>query len=329
MMKKILLGALLVSAPMAVSAQDWESVSTTEAWAVTGFGADLRGVAFNPATGNVLVSDRSNNAVVVLSAADGSEIKTIANTETPDGTVSQFKIEASDDGQIFTQGFSGSVVRVGDESTTDASGSKVTVFQPATTGNSRALALTGSWADGTLVVVVARGGTISVATQDAGANDDTLTEVTTIASGLSPEITGLAISSDLTEIYAHEPGQSPVLFVGDGTPANGYSAAGSPITYSDMSFRYDIDIVENGRLMLGNSSNSGNGGETFSAVSNLSDGSALTGAFVILSGSVANNFAGAVDPDEAGGAMYIAAGDYVAKFEAGLSTNVADWSILD
>lgn len=203
-MKKVLAFAAMAVLPTAIFAQTQleplpASPSASTDAATLGVTGDFRGVAVSELTGNVIVGADDDNAVLVLDP-DLNLINIIQNADTGDGTVDPYRLRTSDDGQIYTQGFGGSVKRVGGEATQDASAMPIVI---AGTGTCRGLEVEGSFKDGTVVIAVSKApGEVLIYTQD-GAAADTFTladTVDTSAAGTS-EVEGINFNADKTELY--------------------------------------------------------------------------------------------------------------------------------
>ena len=67
-----------------------------------------RGIAINPATGNVLLASRtSSNHIAILKGSDGSDLGALAAPTNAAGTLALVHVRATDDGVIYACNLSG------------------------------------------------------------------------------------------------------------------------------------------------------------------------------------------------------------------------------
>jgi len=263
-------------------------------------GSDTRGIAFNPATGNVILGEDDGNDLAILDADTGTSIGAIINADTGDGTVDPFKVACSSDGYIYTFGFAASVKLVGTEATSDASGSPV-LFQAGSSGSCRSGYVTGSHTAGTATVVLDRGGTCYVY-QNSGGAPGTYTQQTSFATGFGIECQSTFITSDLTEIYVFKQGTAVKKFTGDGTPSNGYTEQSFSTNWR-QTWRYDFQIYEAEGIGVGASGHNTPPPYSYFTMYELASGAGV-GAGLWTEDGEFNNGAGACCIDQATGNVY-------------------------
>ncbi len=107
-----LIGLLSVSATKQAEAQtvmdtrNWEVLSDSVGW-LSDSGNETRGLAFNPATGNVLVATRAGGpAIKIVDGTDGSEVGELDLSGVTGGMFAINRIDVTMDGQIFVGNFS-------------------------------------------------------------------------------------------------------------------------------------------------------------------------------------------------------------------------------
>lgn len=187
---------------------------------------DIRGLSLNPATGNILISERYGQ-IAVVNRSNGSTIKFINNAGTGDQTIPLFRVKTSSDGQIYTVGYEGSVKRVGTESVTDAAASPIVIGPESysSTGFCRGLYVTGSYAAGTVRIISCRGTLVHI-WQQSGAASDTFTIAQTIntsAAGLDAESHSYWARDDFSEVLVYRQQAGVGLRKFTGSIASGYT----------------------------------------------------------------------------------------------------------
>ncbi len=341
-MKKFLamMAAAALAAPTLASAQDdtWTALPASadvETDATTlGSAGDFRGVAFNEATGNIIVGSEDDNEIYVLSAVDLTLVTSagtngvIVNVDTGDGTVDPYKVRTSDDGQIFTLGFGGSVKRVGDEMTTDAASSPVVISNAF--GASRALEVEGDYSAGTCVIAISDNSSptnVLIYEQDSAGSDtfnlsQTLDVSATGEDGDSVE--SINFSSDFSTLYVGDNGGTMARYtggIGSFTNDAGYTF------FSASWFRDGADFDEDDDVFTVALDSSG-GSLVVEAVEDVSTGGTSLGTqFYTRSG---NNLAGASAIDKANNIAYFVGGNQVAKAQAAFNpSSFAELQLLD
>ncbi len=316
--------ALIILVPLVCMAK-WVDVkkmwmTDNSVWPAPNAG-DTRGIAFNPATGHVLVGEDDNDKIVILNADTGTSISRIINANAGGGTVDPFKIACSDDGYIYAFDYAGRCKLVGTEATADAAASPVIINLGGTV--SRDGYVTGSHANGTATVVVSRNATGVITTyvfQNSPATPGTYTQVTSFLTGQSNEPESSFITKDLSTIYIFNQGQRVDKFVG--SPATGYTIVAGYVTPLNITWRYQFIIEEESNVAIAASGHSGTPNYAYCAVtdiaSNLAIGtdviapvSGLAGVF--KANGTTNNGAGAACVDPKKDNIYFCGAGAIAK----------------
>jgi len=228
---------------------------------------DTRGLCYNAATNRIVISEDDNGELAVLNPLDGSTDHIITNAGTGDASVSLFRVDVSQDGQLYTGGYAGTVRRIGPDSLTDAAASPVVIASASypTTGACRALFVNGSYAAGTVSVLTSRGNVVYIWRQQGAGSD----------------VFALANTIDTSAVYASEPhgiwandNLSEVLMVKQygggahkwtGSVSSGYVRDASFDAHAMLDGRYSIDADPDMDFMVGCSSSASYGKMTMLA----------------------------------------------------------------
>lgn len=219
---------------------------------------DIRGLCYNAVTNHIVISENSNGELAVLNPSDGSTDHIITNAGTGDASVSLFRVEVSEDGQLYTSGFGGTVRRIGPDSLTDAAASPVVIASASypTTGACRALFVNGSYSAGTVSVLTSRGATVYLwRQQGAGSDVFALGNSFDTTGTYTGEPTGLWANDDLTVIMTQKSYQGAHKWTG--SVGSGYAKDASFTPHSIISGRYSLDVDPEMDLMIGAGSSAG------------------------------------------------------------------------
>lgn len=325
--------ALFVLFAVGVSA-NW--VDVRAGWQTTAGALNLsnniRGVALNPATGNLVVTSTDNN-IAIVNKSNGSLIKNIPNAGTGDATISLYRVGVSDDGYIYTQGFGGTVKLIGTEAVTDAT-TPILTFNVGGAGSTRTMVVKGSHTAGTAKVYVLRRTNIYVWGNTPG-DVNTYAQLTAIAHGYTDAQAdgagGLAVSDDLSMVVAHSPsggiGSRKFDINVPGDVTGGYTADASFITPSGCAYRNDVAFDEHHRVWGYSSAHNLSGIHYMVTRFNNMDtdqpigagiplpGGAVNGAgFYNVSGAVGSNLVGTTAFDKQNNVVYAGSTDTLVQW---------------
>ncbi|MEQ8819731.1 MAG: hypothetical protein RLY93_05760 [Sumerlaeia bacterium] len=335
----------LVSKPANLTGFTFVSAFSVDEQGLTN--GDLRGIAFNPATSNSLISDEDANVILVMSP-DTLTTSLITNVNTPDGTVDPYKVDATQDGTIFTSGFSGSVKMIANDSVADASASPIIIApgDHAVLGSTRAFRAIGDHSAGQATLFIAKGTNISIF-RNSPDEVTTYTLQATLATAAASDLEGIGSNESGTVLYAQNIGENVFRYVG--TPQTGYTLDAG---FGPALSNFHGDFVYNG---LYDAAISGGGyarQARFVAYSG-TDGTTAIGPGATAGPDAGAAFAGTYEYDEetaTSGATNASGGvffngnrvwvthaglnntqGYVAIWDANISdfTTVSDWSVLD
>jgi hypothetical protein len=173
--------------------------------------------------------------IQILAADDGANLGSFTMTTTGDATLPHYRLATSNDGYIFVNGFEGSVQRY-----TPAGGAPLEVvaneiyatLTPAVpTSASRAMEVTGDVAAGTAKLFVAKGTTVTVFANTAGA-PDTFGYVGQITTGYSVDVAVLGTHDGVNLYVGTATGIPLKKFTISYTPTFSYTADGDVSGYN-------------------------------------------------------------------------------------------------
>lgn len=322
-MKKVFALSLLAAVPFAAFAQGQLEPLPTESASITGAdigggSGDFRGVAFNEATGNVILADDDGNRIHVLDE-DLNLIRSIVNVVgLANGAIDPYQVKVTSDGQIYSQDFEGNVTRIGDDATTDASGAPEVL---TTLGTTRGFDVVGDFSAGTVTIAVSVGTDVLVYTQDAASSDAfTLAQTVDVSAATTGEVESLFFSDDLNTLYVWNNGGNIFAYTG------GVGSYGSPSDLGVGGFRAgaDYDDADDYAIAV---LDSGSGAALFAQTFSDLKSTPVANGFATYT-QVGNNNSGAAALNKADDVAYIVGGNVCYRLGTP-STDVSDWSILD
>lgn len=310
MRRMIIAAAATLAVPMALSAQQWGNLPaapdatadlTAAPYSLTG---DLRSAVVLP-SGNVAISVEDDDLVLIVDSAL-AEVGRITGADTGDGTVDPYQIAATADGQIFVNGYAGTVERLGTAPVGTAASAGVSVVTGLGAGNSRAVTAVGDWSAGTAILLVGRGTDVNILTQ-AGPGSDVFSVVSTITHGFTSEVEGIAINAAQDTIYLLNNGSPLKKFTGTVGGAWTLDAGFAP---GATLFRTGLRYVESKGVFLTSVDSLSSNGHVLTMSG--PDGNSL--ATKIYTPQVGNNGSGSPAIDVANNLIYTVGGNQIMKF---------------